>query len=69
MVLRERFGNVIKGGLAFVEAMEAGSSGYVQDRIERLERRVLKMEETLRLSAVPPSAENPAPTPALPEPP
>jgi hypothetical protein len=33
---------------AFLEAMESGSSGYMSDRIESLEREVGRLKEELR---------------------
>jgi hypothetical protein len=65
MGLRERIKNVVKAGLAFVEAMEAGSSGYDEYRIGSLERRVVDIEKSLRLNAASPSNKDSTPSPEL----
>ncbi len=38
---------------AFLQALESGSSGYMFDRIERLEREVGRLQEELRQSRDP----------------
>jgi hypothetical protein len=37
----------LKAAWAFLEAMESGSSGYMFDRIERLEREVGRLKEEI----------------------
>ena len=48
-----KFRRALAAFWAFLEALEFGSSGYMFDRIERLEREVGRLQEELRQSRGP----------------